>query len=66
MDVIGSMVIACKHHGDEVESSHGVSIYFPSSRVSTRYRDLNLLRETGWKDLLRAYLKWVEELAQRL
>ncbi|MDA8431756.1 MAG: clostripain-related cysteine peptidase [Nitrospiraceae bacterium] len=50
------MVIKSGYKGPDVSHSHGVSIYFPTKRLSPLYARLDFAKKTKWAGFLAAYL----------
>jgi hypothetical protein len=50
------MVVKSGHKGPEVSHSHGVSIYFPTKKISPLYAKLDFVKQTKWGAFLKAYL----------
>jgi hypothetical protein len=51
----GGMVVKSGFKGKGVSRSHGVSIYFPTKKVSPLYAKLDFVRKTQWGSFLKAY-----------
>lgn len=49
-------VLAQGYKGSDLQSSHGVAIYFPTQAVSPLYAGLDFSKKTGWDAFLEAYL----------
>ena len=45
-----------EHLGQKVKDTHGISIYFPSTWVNPKYRELDFYRDCNWGKLLDTYL----------
>jgi hypothetical protein len=58
---LGGMVLNCKHSGERVKDSEGLSIYFPTHGELTDYRAL-AIEGTGWIKVLTNYPEWVNEI----
>ena len=54
--VENGMVVKSGYKGAEVKHSHGISIYFPTKKISPLYAKLDLAKKTKWDTFLRAYL----------
>jgi hypothetical protein len=50
------MVVKSGYKGAEVKHSHGLSIYFPTKKVSPLYAKLDFAKQTKWGAFLKAYL----------
>ena len=50
------MVVKSGYKGTEVNNSHGVSIYFPTKKISPLYEKLDFVKKTKWATFLKAYL----------
>lgn len=50
------MVVKSGHKGDTVKNSHGVSIYFPTKKISPLYRKLDFVKKTKWGEFLKGYV----------
>jgi hypothetical protein len=50
------MVVKSGCKGDSVKDSRGIAIYFPATRVSPLYAELDFARKTGWGRFLNRYL----------
>ncbi len=53
---VGQFVVASGYKGKPVANSHGVSIYFPTARISPLYAKLDFVQNTAWDEFLHAYL----------
>ncbi len=53
----GKAILSKKYLGKEVENTHGISIYFPSSWINPLYKDLDLSRDCKWGEFLESYLR---------
>ena len=49
-------VVASGYKGGSLQHSHGVSIYFPQTKISPLYATLDFARQTRWDEFLKAYL----------
>ncbi|MEJ2696209.1 MAG: clostripain-related cysteine peptidase [Candidatus Sulfobium sp.] len=49
------MVVKCGCKGADVKHSHGISIYFPTKKISPLYAKLDFAGKTNWGAFLRAY-----------
>ncbi len=50
------MVVKSGCKGSDVKHSHGISIYFPTEKISPLYARLDFVKETKWEAFLKAYL----------
>jgi Clostripain family len=50
------MVVKSGYKGADVKHSHGISIYFPTKKISPLYARLDFVRKTKWDAFLKAYL----------
>jgi hypothetical protein len=50
------MVVKSGYKGAGVKNSHGVSIYFPTKKISPLYAKLDFVKHTGWGAFLKSYL----------
>ncbi len=60
-DVVGAlgrngMIAASACKGSEVRNSHGLSIYFPTRKISPLYVRLDFVKKTKWGTFLKEYL----------
>lgn len=53
--VTNGFVIASGFKGPEMRHSHGVSIYFPTQKVSPLYARLDFAKSTAWDEFLNEY-----------
>ena len=51
----GGMVVKSGYKGAAVSHSHGVSIYFPTKKISPLYANLDFVKKTKWAEFLTAY-----------
>jgi hypothetical protein len=51
-----SMVVKSGYKGTDVNHSHGVSIYFPTKKISPLYAKLDFVKKTKWGSFLKAYM----------
>jgi len=49
-------IIYQRHLGKRLKYSHGMSIYFPSSAINPKYRELDFYRDCRWGEFLKKYL----------
>jgi hypothetical protein len=54
--VKNGMVVKSGYKGGDVNNSHGVSIYFPTGKISPLYTKLDFVKQTRWGPFLKAYL----------
>ncbi len=74
-EAVNKMVVKSCYSGPTVQHSHGLSIYFPWSRVSDRYGELKFAVDTGWHNFLKRYVeitrrelripKWIERTPEK-
>ena len=50
------MVVKSGCKGSDVKHSNGISIYFPTKKISPLYAKLDFAKETQWDTFLKAYL----------
>lgn len=50
------MVMRSGWKGSDVKHSHGISIYFPTRKISSLYAKLDFAKNTEWDTFLKAYL----------
>jgi hypothetical protein len=50
------MVVKSGYKGSGVSDSHGISIYFPTKKISPLYARLDFVKQTKWGAFLKAYL----------
>ncbi len=55
------MVVKCGRKGADVSHSNGVSIYFPTKKISPLYARLDFTKQTKWGQFLKAYVGKVRE-----
>jgi hypothetical protein len=48
-------IVNQRHLGSGVKNTHGMSIYFPSFDINTRYYDLDFCRDCRWGEFLKIY-----------
>jgi len=53
---VGQFVVASGYKGSSMAGSNGVSIYFPTRKISPLYAKLDFVQQTTWDEFLRAYL----------
>ncbi len=53
---VGQFVVASGYKGSSMAGSNGVSIYFPTRKISPLYAKLDFVRNTKWDEFLRAYI----------
>jgi len=51
------MIIHQRHLGKRLRHSQGISIYFPSSEVNPKYRELDFYRDCSWGEFIEGYIK---------
>ena len=49
-------IVATGYKGSAVDSSQGISIYFPKRKLSPLYRTLDFTKDSAWDEFLVAYL----------
>ncbi|HSB70470.1 MAG TPA: clostripain-related cysteine peptidase [Candidatus Methylomirabilis sp.] len=54
--VVQEAVVSAGYKGSAVDSSRGVSIYFPKRRLSPLYKTLDFTKASAWDEFLAAYL----------
>lgn len=50
------MVVKSGYKGDAVRNSHGISIYFPTKKISPLYAKLDFAKKTKWGEFLKGYV----------
>ena len=50
------VIISQDHLGSNVKDTHGMSIYFPSYDINTKYGDLDFCRDCRWGEFLGLYI----------
>jgi len=53
---VGQFVVASGYKGSAMAGSNGVSIYFPTRKISPLYAKLDFVQQTTWDEFLRAYI----------
>lgn len=56
MIAVQATVLKCVRKGESVRNSYGLSFYFPSNSVSSKYDGLDFTRQSGWKKFLESNL----------
>ena len=50
------LVIKSGSKGKQVENSHGISVYFPQTKISKLYAKPEIAKSSKWDDFLAAYV----------
>ncbi|TAN41790.1 MAG: peptidase C11 [Nitrospirae bacterium] len=54
--LFNGMVVKSGHKGEAVKNSHGLSIYFPTKKISPLYCGLDFAQKTAWGSFLSEYV----------